>query len=164
MHSRSKNITAPAATSCHTVPMYGAFRSASRLFGRDTRMGSPQRLSVPVASLHRVDTVWMTALAAVAQALNEDHLDWMLLGSAATALRGAEIEPGDVDIATNSAVDVTRAATLLPTPDSRDTSDCASDWISTTTEPTLALGDADERWTFGRWIIHGVKVSMPLEN
>lgn len=122
--------------------------------------GIPQRLSVPVASLHRVDTIWMTVLAAVAEALNEDQLDWMLLGSAATALRGAAIEPGDVDIAISSAADVTRAATLLPTPESRDTSDRASTWISTTAEPTLALGDAGERWTFGRWFIHGVKVEL----
>ncbi len=102
----------------------------------------------------------MRALAAVAEAFNEDQLDWMLLGSAATALRGAALEPGDVDIAISSAADVSRAATLLPTPDSRDTSDQASGWISTTAEPTLALGDAGERWTFGRWFIHGVKVEL----
>lgn len=108
---------------------------------------------------------WTTALATVAEHLNGNRIEWMLLGSAATALRGAAIVPGDIDIAILAADDVTRAATVLPTPDAppeRVESDerVPTDWISTAAEPTLHFGHAGERWTFGRWFIDGVKVEL----
>jgi hypothetical protein len=105
---------------------------------------------------------WTTALATVAEQLNRNRIEWMLLGSAATALHGAAILPGDIDIAVLAADDVTRAATVLPTPDASEPvePDEPSVWISTAAEPTLQFGDAGERWTFGRWIIHGVKVEL----
>lgn len=105
---------------------------------------------------------WTTALATVAEQLNGNRIEWMLLGSAATALRGAAIVPGDIAIAVLAADDVTRAATVLPTPDAPELveSDEPSGWISTAAEPTLQFGDARERWTFGRWIIEGVKVEL----
>jgi hypothetical protein len=101
-------------------------------------------------------------LATVAEQLNGNRIEWMLLGSAATALRGAAIVPGDIDIAVLAADDVTRAATVLPTPDAPELvePDEPSAWISTAAEPTLQFGDARERWTFGRWIIDGVKVEL----
>lgn len=87
-----------------------------------------------------------------------------VLGSAATALRGAAIVPGDIDIAILAADDVTRAAAVLPTPDApeRVESDelVPTDWISTVAEPTLHFGHVGERWTFGRWFIDGVKVEL----
>ncbi|TCO34438.1 hypothetical protein EV652_102504 [Kribbella steppae] len=106
--------------------------------------------------------LWTTTLATVAEQLNRNHIEWMLLGSAATALRGAAIVPGDIDIAVLAAEDVTRAATVLPTPDAPELAepDEPSAWISTAAEPTLQFGDAGERWTFGRWIIDGVKVEL----
>jgi hypothetical protein len=105
---------------------------------------------------------WTTALAAVAEQLNGNHIEWMLLGSAATALRGAAIIPGDIDIALLAADDVTRAATVLPTPDVPELveSDESSGWISTAAEPTLQFGHTGEQWTFGRWIIDGIKVEL----
>ncbi len=107
---------------------------------------------------------WTATLATVAEQLNRSRIDWMLLGSAATALRGAAIVPGDIDIAIHAADDVTRAATVLPTPDApeRVESDelVPADWISTAAEPTLHFGHAGERWTFGRWFIDGVKVEL----
>lgn len=107
---------------------------------------------------------WTAALATVAEQLNGSRIEWMLLGSAATALRGAAIVPGDIDIAIHAADDVTRAATVLPTPDApeRVESDelVPADWISTAAEPTLHFGHAGERWTFGRWFIDGVKVEL----
>jgi hypothetical protein len=101
-------------------------------------------------------------LAAVAEQLNGNHIEWMLLGSAATALRGAAIIPGDIDIALLAADDVTRAATVLPTPDVPEVveSDESSGWISTAAEPTLQFGHTGEQWTFGRWIIDGIKVEL----
>ncbi|WP_432947272.1 hypothetical protein ACQPXM_10485 [Kribbella sp. CA-253562] len=105
---------------------------------------------------------WTTTLAAVAEQLNGQRIEWMLLGSAATALRGAAIVPGDIDIALREAGDVARAATVLPTPvvPSHVESDEPPDWISTAAEPTLHFGHGDERWTFGRWFIDGVKVEL----
>jgi hypothetical protein len=100
---------------------------------------------------------WRTTLATVAERLNAAGIEWMLLGSAATALRGAAIVPGDIDIAIRTTDDVTRAATVLPTPTARVE---PPDWFSTTAEPTLQWGDTNERWTFGLWIIAGIKVEL----
>jgi hypothetical protein len=100
---------------------------------------------------------WRTTLSTVAEQLNAAHIQWMLLGSAATALRGVAIVPGDIDIAILTADDVTRAATVLPTPTARAE---PSDWFSTTAEPTRQWGDANERWTFGLWTIAGIKVEL----
>lgn len=108
---------------------------------------------------------WSTTLATVAEHLNGNRIDWMLLGSAATALRGVPIIPGDIDIALLTANDVTRAATVLPTPDPPDApeldeSGVPPDWISTTAEPARHFAHAGEQWTFGRWFIDGVKVEL----
>ncbi|ONI75749.1 hypothetical protein BWI15_07960 [Kribbella sp. ALI-6-A] len=110
---------------------------------------------------------WTTTLATVAEQLNGHRIEWMLLGSAATALRGAAIVPGDIDIAIRTAEDVTRAAAVLPTPDARgadesgpDVSGQGPDWFSTTAEPVLRFDRPGERWTFGLWMIGGVKVEL----
>ncbi|WP_020577141.1 hypothetical protein [Actinopolymorpha alba] len=108
---------------------------------------------------------WNEALAGVAAKLNHGSFDWMLVGSAATALRGVAVEPGDIDVAVSTAEDVARAATLLPTPEATQRQDPRHEpgdpatWLSTTAEPTLRFGDA-QRWTFGRWLVNGVKVEL----
>jgi hypothetical protein len=96
-------------------------------------------------------------LATVAERLNSARIDWMLLGSAATALRGIAIVPGDIDIAVLAPDGVARAATVLPTPSESTDSNL---WFSTLTQPALQWGDADERWHFGRWMINDVKVEL----
>lgn len=101
--------------------------------------------------------MWTTTLATVAEALNDARIDWMLLGSAATALRGMAIVPGDIDIAVRTADDITQAATVLPTPSEPPD---PSLWFSTLAQPTLEWGDAEERWHFGRWMINQVKVEL----
>ncbi|GAA3583354.1 hypothetical protein [Kribbella ginsengisoli] len=107
---------------------------------------------------------WTTALAFVAEQLNGDRIDWMLLGSAATALRGVAIVPGDIDIALLAADDVSRAASVLPTPDPPTPvvsgEFVPADWMSTAAEPTRHFEHAGERWTFGRWFVDGVKVEL----
>ncbi|MFG1909775.1 hypothetical protein [Kribbella sp. NPDC048928] len=102
---------------------------------------------------------WTTVLARVAEQLNAHGVDWMLLGSAATALRGAAVVPGDIDIAGRTEDDIVRAAAILPTPQSAP-ADGPADWISTAAAPVLHFGGAEERWTFGRWMIDGVKVEL----
>ena len=58
------------------------------------------------ANFTHMSAPWTTALASVAEQLNGNRIEWMLLGSAATALRGAAIVPGDIDIAIHSAATV----------------------------------------------------------
>jgi hypothetical protein len=115
---------------------------------------------------------WITTLATVAEQLNAHRIEWMLLGSAATALRGAAIVPGDIDIAMRAAEDVTRAAAALPTPDARGLDSPGPDepeveesgqqpaWFSTTAEPALRFDRPGEQWTFGLWMIGGIKVEL----
>lgn len=110
-----------------------------------------------------MDGDWTKTLAAVAQRLNRRAgLEWMLVGSAATALRVGAITPMDIDIAVLHPVDVSRAATVLPTPLSLEPGkvDEPPAWTSTVAEPTLHFGEARERWSFGVWFIHGVRVEM----
>lgn len=101
--------------------------------------------------------MWTTTLATVAERLNNAHIDWMLLGSAATALRGVAIVPGDIDIAVRTADDITHAATVLPTPSKPPDPNL---WFSTLAHPALEWGDSNERWYFGRWMIDDVKVEL----
>jgi hypothetical protein len=101
--------------------------------------------------------MWTTTLATVAERLNDAHIDWMLLGSAATALRGVAIVPSDIDIAVLAADDITRAATVLPTPAEPPDPNL---WFSTLAQPALEWGDTNERWHFGRWMINDVKVEL----
>jgi hypothetical protein len=105
---------------------------------------------------------WIAALTSVAEQLNGIHVQWMLVGSAATALHGVAIVPGDLDIAVLEAADVARAATVLPTPDGplAERSGDPVDWVSTVAEPTLQFDHAGEQWTFGTWMIRGVKVEL----
>ncbi|GAB3811814.1 hypothetical protein [Kribbella italica] len=104
---------------------------------------------------------WIAALGFVAERLNGHRIEWMLVGSAATALRGVGIVPGDIDIAVREAVDVEGAAAVLPMPDGPlgEGGDPA-DWVSTAPEPVLRFGHAMERWTFGKWMVGGVKVEL----
>lgn len=105
---------------------------------------------------------WTTTLATVATQLNRGGLEWMLVGSAATALRVEAIIPMDIDIAVLRADDVSYAATVLPTPLSLEPrkADEPPAWVSTVAEPTLHFGDARERWSLGVWFIQGVKVEL----
>ncbi|MDX3001906.1 hypothetical protein PWY87_09525 [Kribbella solani] len=134
--------------------------------------GAGHAVSVVAVTFGGVSVHWTAALTAVAEVLNRHRIDWMLLGSAATALRGVAIVPGDIDIAIRSATDLIRAAAVLPTPATPAPPTPASPalpapgasalgvWLSTVTEPTMCWGSPDERWTFGRWIIDGTKVEL----
>jgi hypothetical protein len=100
---------------------------------------------------------WSEALQELAVRLERTDVEWMLVGSAATALRGAAIQPGDIDVAVSTAGGVRAAAEVLPELST------ASDplWFSSPTEPVMTfVGDADSRWTFGRWMLAGVKVEL----
>ena len=102
-------------------------------------------------------------MASVAAKLNGGGVEWMLLGSAATALRGVAVVPGDIDIAVLAADDIVRAAAVLPTADVAAVESeefVPADWISTVAVPMRQFGDGGERWAFGRWFVDGVKVEL----
>lgn len=117
-------------------------------------------MSVPSSTFRIMTTTWAAALSFTAEILNRNEVPWMLVGSAATALRGVGITPGDLDIAVSSASDVVRAAKIMPTPDVKVPQDPAPEWLSTAAAPTLSLGGPREQWTFGRWIIDDFRVEI----
>lgn len=84
----------------------------------------------------------------------------MLVGSAATALRGVAIEPKDLDIAVSSARDVALAAELMPSPRLETSRDSPAEWFSTASAPTLSFGNPAERWTFGRCLVNDFRVEI----
>jgi hypothetical protein len=103
---------------------------------------------------------WLNALHELAARLEPTDVRWMLVGSAATALRVAAIEPGDLDIAVATSDGVRAAAKVLP---SRADQSASSDelWFSSLSEPTTTFtSDPDARWTFGRWLLAGIKVEL----
>ena len=104
---------------------------------------------------------WINVLDIVAEQLNRSGIEWMLVGSAATALRGAAITPGDIDITVGSPAEVALAATFLPTPEVHaPQGDAGPSWMSTVASPTLQFDRPGERWTFGLWVIDGFKVEL----
>lgn len=102
---------------------------------------------------------WSSALSTVARLLNVARVEWMLIGSAATALRGAPIVPGDIDISMSTPGDVHAAAKVLPNRAEPSPSGDPLTWYSSQAQPTLTFGDS-VRWTFGRWMVAGVKVEL----
>jgi hypothetical protein len=103
---------------------------------------------------------WAVALGLAAELLNRSRVSWMLVGSAATALRGAAIEPNDLDIAVSTAQDVVLAAELLTSPGVETSQDPEAAWFSTAFAPTLSFGSPGERWTFGRFLIDDFRVEI----
>ncbi|MFI6827145.1 hypothetical protein ACIBG5_08590 [Kribbella sp. NPDC050241] len=107
-----------------------------------------------------MDGGWSDALRELAVRLAGTDVDWMLVGSAATALHGAAIEPGDIDVAVSTSAGVRTAATVLPSRTDRS-SPADPLWFSSLDEPTLTFDDPGQaRWTFGRWTLAGFTVEL----
>ena len=98
------------------------------------------------AQRRSIDADWTTTLATVATQLNRGGLDWMLVGSAASALRVGANSDGHRH-RRHQARRRSRAATVLPTPLSVEPCKAGEPlaWLSTVAEPTLHFGDAHER-------------------
>ena len=71
------------------------------------RVGGHAPLLPALCRFHRVDGsserpsragLWQAALCEVLSRLNHGGLTWWLYGSAALAIRGIELDPGDIDI------------------------------------------------------------------
>jgi hypothetical protein len=103
---------------------------------------------------------WQRSLSVVLEILAAVHeLDgrWMVVGSAATAMCGIAIQPGDIDILTRHPEDVHRIAEwLAPYAVEMTPSLNLDDFLSTPDVPAISTGD--NVWTFGRWWVDGTKV------
>lgn len=106
-------------------------------------------------------TPWIVARRITAEIFNGSWLDWMLIGSAASALQSASVEPGDLDIAVKSPEDLALTAELVPTaPEGEVPQEADPTWIRTQAAPILHMNTQAEQWTFPRWIIGGFRVEV----
>lgn len=104
---------------------------------------------------------WIDVLELVAVRLNRAGIDWMLVGSSATAVRGVDIEPGDLDIALPTPSAVYAAALHLPSRLDGPLTNDPDGWYSSVAQPVRDFSDhAGSRWAFGRWTLEGVKVEL----
>lgn len=105
-----------------------------------------------------------TLLELVYLPLKQSQTEWLLVGSAATAVAGCDLTPGDLDILPREPEGVRRFSELLAdyAPD-----DCAyppghEKWQSSRQMPVCVMGhDAlSATWHFGRWYINGFKIEV----
>ena len=83
----------------------------------------------------------------------------MLVGSAASAIHGVHLQPGDVDVLAHTAADVSLIAAVLPL-DRQAAAGPAipQTFVSSQSRPVLRFGDG--AWTLARWLIDGTKVEV----
>jgi hypothetical protein len=103
--------------------------------------------------------MWERSLITVLELMSDSAAEWMVVGSAATALQGVSIDPGDIDILARHPRDVNTIAALLGTyvAETSPSTD-HEDFLSTSASPTTTSGDGV--WTFGRWWVSGTKVEV----
>lgn len=104
---------------------------------------------------------WEPALEYVADRLNQAAVAWLLVGSAATAIHGAAIDPCDIDILIATAAEVHEAADALPNRTEQWPDTNPGTWHSSIAQPVLTWVDGSgTTWTFGRWTIQNTKVEL----
>lgn len=102
-------------------------------------------------------TDWRTALQHFARLAATASAEWMLVGSAASAVHGVELSPGDIDVLARTANDVVKLAAVLPSLDMPGQLDVdPQTFVSTTEQPVITFGG----WTFGRWFLDGDTVEL----
>lgn len=89
---------------------------------------------------------WVGALLRFADMVHPLAVDWMLVGSAATALRGVELDPGDLDVLVRRSQDVARVAALMPTRSHDDGELDPGKFVSSKTRPTITFDSRS--WVF----------------
>jgi hypothetical protein len=111
----------------------------------------------------RAEPLWQRSLVTVLDLLTADpdgpglEGRWMVVGSAATAIHGVDIEPGDIDILVRQPDDVRDVAGRLASYAAETSPSLDPEhFLSTQRAPTTATDDGV--WTFGRWWINGTKV------
>lgn len=106
-------------------------------------------------------TPWLDAVAEFGRRAWLAHIDWLLVGSAASAMQGAAVEPQDVDVLVRRPIDVALLSGHLhdlaaPTASDRD----PDTFLSSVREPLLWYQRHGWSWTFGRWLWRGLRVEV----
>ena len=89
-----------------------------------------------------------------------------LIGSAATALHGIDVEPGDIDFLASEPAIVREFADIMKGYAQKDRvadrSEMNGRWLSSVEEPILADAPNPKNfvWHFGRWLVGGFKVEV----
>lgn len=105
-----------------------------------------------------VSQEWRCGLVRFAALVRPLQVEWMLVGSAATALRGVPVEPGDLDILVRRAEDLDCIAAAMPSvADDRNDVDPAT-FLSSQRRPVLVFGEGS--WALGRWHLGDVMVEV----
>lgn len=143
----------PQAASRTTEPAaagWGAFRALAVGDGSQDGHVMVDSTSSPVP--------WMGALSRFARLVQHVGAEWMLVGSAATAVRGVDLVPGDLDALVRAALDVESIAAVMPSSDDDDGNADPASFLSSTARPVLRF--ANGRWALGRWHLGGVEVEV----
>lgn len=135
----------------HLFGIAGGGRLAARLM---------LRLSAGSAMVTGMDSRWEASLLEAIARLRPLRVDWMLVGSAGTAVHGAQIQPVDIDILLRRADDVASVAQSMPNRVDPSPSSDPEEWLSTAHQPVLRFGTENDRWTFGRWVLAGMVVEV----
>ena len=102
---------------------------------------------------------WQHALSIFADAAPDD-VRWMLVGSAATRLHGADVDPADVDILVHPETPddalLRLASCLSDHAVDGPASQSLEHFMSARDQSLLAAG----AWLFGRWMIDGYKLEV----
>ncbi|MDQ2846327.1 MAG: hypothetical protein M3Y77_08245, partial [Actinomycetota bacterium] len=102
-------------------------------------------------------TDWRAALQQFAGLAATTSAEWMLVGSAASAVHGVELSPGDIDVLARTPNDVVKLVAVLPSLDMPGQLDVdPQTFVSTTEQPVITFGG----WTFGRWFLDGETVEL----
>lgn len=106
-------------------------------------------------------TGWLDAVAELGRRARIAHVDWLLVGSAASAMHGVEVEPADVDVLVRRPSDVALIAGHLYDVAEQATSERnPKTFVSSIREPLLWFRKRDHSWTLGRWHLDGVLVEV----
>jgi hypothetical protein len=103
----------------------------------------------------------MEVLRRTARPLREAGVEWAPVGSAATALQGCAVTPGDLDFLLRDPVGVEAFGQLMMpfVPTSCSAEEGTDSWVSTPTAPIIDTRDpSDFEWRWGRWQVQGFKV------
>lgn len=106
-------------------------------------------------------TAWLDVVDLIAQRAWSARVDWMLVGSAASAFQGVPLDPADVDVLMRTPSDVATLAghlndLAMPEPTPRH----PASFLSSRAEPLLAYEAGGEAWTLGRWVVGGVRLEV----